>query len=52
MSERIKPRPTGGSNASCGSLAMLPTGPLGKTALLANVTPNSKSVIRTEKRRG
>ena len=52
MSERISPSPSGGSNAFCGSLAMLPTGTAGKTALHTNVTPNRKNVIRTEKRRG
>src|SRR5688500_15772847 len=52
MSERIKPRPTGGSKASCGSFSMLPTGALGKTALLVRSSPNKASVTSTEKAKG
>src|SRR5215212_6649081 len=52
MSERIRPRPTGGSKTFCGSFAMLPTGVLGKTALLARSSPNKTSVTSTEKAKG
>src|SRR5215210_6158035 len=52
MSERIRPRPTGGSKASCGSFSMLPTGVLGKTALLTRSSPNTASVTSTEKAKG
>jgi hypothetical protein len=52
MSERIKPRPTGGSKASCGSFSMLATGVLGKTALLVRSSPNKASVTSTEKAKG
>src|SRR5215218_10597030 len=52
MSERIKPRPTGGSKASCGSLSILPTGVLGKTVLLTRSSPNTASVTSTEKAKG
>src|SRR5215217_2095745 len=52
ISERIRPRPTGGSKAFCGSFAMLPTGSLGKAALLTRSRPNKASVTSTEKTRG
>src|ERR671912_2515866 len=52
MSERIKPRPTGGSKASCGSFSMLPTGALGITALLTRSSPNTASVTSTQKAKG
>src|SRR5215210_6872049 len=52
MSERIRPRPTGGSKASSGSFSMLPTGVLGKTALLTRSSPNTASVTSTEKAKG
>src|SRR5215212_4271994 len=52
MSERIRPRPTGGSKAFCGSSAILPTGVLGKTALLRRSSPNKASVTSTEKAKG
>src|SRR5215211_3030123 len=52
MSERIRPRPTGGSKASSGSFEMLPTGALGKTALLVRSSPNKASVTTTEKPKG
>src|SRR5215204_5719970 len=52
MSDRIKPRPSGGSKAFCGSFATLPTGVLGRAALLARSSPNRASVTSTEKTRG
>src|SRR5918993_5334906 len=52
MFERIRARPTGGSKASCGSFSMLPTGVLGKTALLVRSNPNTASVTSTEKAKG
>src|SRR5918994_1516994 len=52
MSERIRPRPTGGSKASCGSFSMLPTGALGKTAPLARSSPNKASVTSAEQAKG
>src|SRR5215212_4872502 len=52
MSERIKPRPTGGSKVFCGSFAMLPTGVLGNADLLARSSPNKASVTSTEKTKG
>src|SRR5918993_2457256 len=52
MSVRIRPRPTGGSKASCGSFSMLPTGALGITALLTRSSPNTASVTSTEKAKG
>jgi hypothetical protein len=52
MSEKIKPRPTGGSKASCGNFSMLPTGTLGKTALLTRSSPDTASVTSTEKAKG
>src|ERR671921_1753933 len=51
-SERIRPRPTGGSKAFCGSFATLPTGVLGIVALLARSSPNTASVTSTEKAKG
>ena len=52
MSERIRPSPSGGSKAFCGSFDMSPTGAIGNTALLANVIPNKSSVTATEKNKG
>src|SRR5215210_2355600 len=52
MSERISSRPTGGSKAFCGNFVTLPTGVLGKAALLARSNANKASVTSTPKTRG
>src|ERR671921_3046597 len=52
MFERIRSSPTGGSKASCGSFSMLPTGVLGKSALLARSNPKTARVTSAEKAKG
>jgi hypothetical protein len=51
-SEMIRPSPSGGSKPFRGSSPTFPTGTAGKIALHTKVTPNKKSVIRTQKYNG